>query len=138
MFYKYNKFLFYVWWYGLNFKFLKFVFKLTRGDIKFCINLYISIMLVVFFPINVQRVMVSSFVFTRLNEERKVFIYNYLINNKAYIIGINKFINNSNFLRKLHKSDIKLLKPKYDGNLLNFILSNHSWSYIEKYKKTET
>lgn len=62
-------------------------------------------------------------------------MYNNSINNQPLVLGINKFINNSNYIRKFHISYIKLLKSKYDGNLLNFILCNHSWPYIQKFKK---
>lgn len=67
-----------------------------------------------------------SFILTGEYEKVNVFMYINSINDQVLILGINKFIKNSNYIRKFHKSNIKLLKSKYDGNLLNFILSNHS------------
>ena len=76
-----------------------------------------------------------SFVLSEWNKEDKVFMHNNWINNQRLVLGVSKFIHKRNYFRKFHKSDIKQLKCKYNGNLLNFILYNHSWPYVEKFKK---
>jgi len=76
-----------------------------------------------------------SFVSGEWDKEAKVFMHNNWINNQRLVLGVSKFIHKRNHFTKFHKSDIKLLKFKYNGNLLNFILYNYSWPYVEKFKK---
>lgn len=92
-------------------------------------------MLVIFCPINIERIIMFSFVSGEWDKEAKVFMHNNWINNQRLVLGVSKFIHKRNHFTKFHKSNIKLLKSKYNGNLLNFILYNHSWPYVEKFKK---